>query len=541
MTLPSSVSPQTSRRDFLGASAAGLASASLALPGLMPAVHAAGSDNLRIGLIGCGGRGTGAASQALRADPNVRLVAMGDMFADRLQGSLNTLRNDEEIAKRVDVKPDNCHHGFDAYKRVIDSGVDVVLLTTPPGFRPMHLKAAVEANKHIFCEKPMAVDGPGVRSVLETAREAKKRNLALVAGFCYRYEKGKRETMKRIHEGLIGDIVTLQCVYNTGALWHRPREQGWDDMTWQVRNWLYFTWLSGDHIVEQACHSIDKMAWAMKDVPPAKAFGTGGRQSRTGPEFGHIFDHHAVVYEWASGVKMFHHCRQQAGCANNVTDFVYGTLGTAEVMAHRIKGKNAWIHRKKKNDRAEDMYQNEHDELFASIRNGKPINDGERMAQSTLMAIMGRMATYTGQEITWEMALNSKENLSPPKYDFGPLPVPRSPAPASPSLAERVAPSRGRRHRPRDGRHGRDALAGEPRGAARTSRIAILGAGPVGLEAGLYAASLETAFRIYGKGEVGAASPRLGARSPVQPVRHEQHRARPRRHPRLQPAAGAAG
>jgi predicted dehydrogenase len=421
MSEPISPSPVESRRDFLVASA-GLAGAAV-LSGLAPAVHAAGSDTLKVGLIGCGGRGTGAAAQALRADANVKLTAMGDMFNDRLQNSLANLKGDPALAKKIDIQAGNLFTGFDAYQRVINSGVDVVLLTTPPGFRPLHLKAAVAAGKHIFCEKPMAVDAPGVRSVLETVRDAKKKNLAIVAGFCYRYEKAKREVMKRVHDGQIGDIVALQCTYNTGGLWHRDREKGWDDMTYQLRNWLYFTWLSGDHIVEQACHSIDKMAWAMKDVPPLKAIGTGGRQSRTGKEFGHIFDHHAVVFEYKGGLKMFHACRQQVNCANEVTDYVFGTKGTAAVMQHRITGEKPWALRRRPGVR-DDMYQNEHDELFASIRAGKPINDGERMAQSTLMAIMGRMATYTGQEITWQMALNSKEDLTPAKYEFGPLAVP---------------------------------------------------------------------------------------------------------------------
>jgi predicted dehydrogenase len=409
------------RRDFLAVSA-GLASASLLLPGVLPAVHAAGSDTLRIGLIGCGNRGTGAAEQALKADSNVKLVAMGDVFKDKADDCLKRLRGHDEIGGKIDVKPECCFDGFDAYKKVIASGVDVVLLTTPPGFRPIHLKAAVEANKHVFCEKPMAVDAPGLRSVMASGREAKRRNLALVAGFCYRYERAKREVMKRVHAGAIGEMVALQCTYNTGALWHRKREAGWDDMTWQLRNWPYFTWLSGDHICEQACHSLDKMAWAMKDEPPIKAVGTGGRQTRTEPEYGHIFDHHAVVFEYKSGVKLFHCCRQQKHCKVDVSDHIFGTLGTAHIMSHVITGKNPYRHRRKPDDR-DDMYQNEHNDLFASIRAGKPINDGEWMAQSTLMAIMGRMATYTGQEITWEMALNSKEDLSPARYEFGPLPV----------------------------------------------------------------------------------------------------------------------
>jgi predicted dehydrogenase len=413
------LSEPTARRDFL-TTTAGAAGATL-LSGLAPAVHAAGSDTLKVGLIGCGNRGTGAAAQALHADPNVKLVAMGDMFADRLQGSLKNLKRDSELAQKIDVKPETCFTGFDAYKKVIASGVDVVLLTAPPGFRPLHLKAAVDAGKHIFCEKPMAVDGPGVRSIIATVAEARKKNLALVAGFCYRYMKAKRELMKRIHGGDIGKIVALQCTYNTGGLWHRSRE-GWDDMTWQLRNWLYFTWLSGDHIVEQACHSLDKMAWAMHDEPPLKCVGTGGRQVRTGKEFGHIFDHFSIVYEYPGDVKMFHMSRQQAGCASKTADCIMGTEGVANIVEmrdHWITGKKKWRSRRD-ND---DMYQNEHDELFASIRAGKPINDGERMAKSTLLAIMGRMAAYTGQEITWQAALNSKEDLTPAKYEFGPLAV----------------------------------------------------------------------------------------------------------------------
>jgi predicted dehydrogenase len=414
------LSEPTSRRDFLTTSA-GVAGATL-LSGLAPAVHAAGTDTLKVGLIGCGNRGTGAAAQALRADSNVKLVAVGDMFEDRLQSSLKNLKRDSDLTQKIDVRPEACFTGFDAYKKVIASGVDVVLLTAPPGFRPLHLKAAVEAGKHVFCEKPMAVDGPGVRSIMSTVAEAKKKNLALVAGFCYRYMKAKRELMKRIHGGDIGKVVALQCTYNTGGLWHRSREQGWDDMTWQLRNWLYFTWLSGDHIVEQACHSIDKMAWVMQDEPPLKCVGTGGRQVRTGKDYGHIFDHFSIVYDYKDGVKMFHMSRQQPGCASKTSDCIMGSEGVAnivEMREHWITGKKSWRARRNNND---DMYQNEHDELFASIRAGKPINDGDRMAKSTLLAIMGRMAAYTGQEITWEKALASQEDLTP-RYEFGPLPV----------------------------------------------------------------------------------------------------------------------
>jgi predicted dehydrogenase len=423
--LLSTDSPATSRRDFLKTSATVVGAGLL---GVVPNVHAAGGDTLRIGLIGCGGRGTGAANQALRADPNLKLVAIGDMFPDRLQESLSTLKRDRAITEKVAVTPDTCFTGFDAYKKVIASGIDVVLLATPPHFRPAHIKAAVEAGKHIFAEKPVAVDGPGVRSVLSSCAEAKKKNLAIVSGLCWRYHNGMRETFKRIHDGAIGDIVTMHCLYNTSELWHRSlkekQQKGWSDMEWQIRNWLYFTWLSGDHIVEQAVHSLDKGAWAMKDVPPIKAVGIGGRQVRTAPDFGHIFDHHSVVYQYENGVKLFHSCRQQNECKNETNDYFYGTKGTAVSMSHTITGANPWNYAKLQAKKDPSMYQQEHNELFASIRAGKPINDGEWMTKSTMLAIMGRMATYTGQEISWDKALNSEQDLTPAKYAFGPLEVP---------------------------------------------------------------------------------------------------------------------
>jgi predicted dehydrogenase len=414
------------RRDFL----AGAAATAAGLTALAPYVHAAGSDVLRIGLIGCGGRGTGAAEQALSADKNTKLVAMGDMFADRLQGSLQALKNNKAVGERVEVTPQSSFVGFDAYKSVIEMS-DVVLLTTPPHFRPMHLKAAVEAGKHIFAEKPCAVDGPGVRAVLKACEEAKKKNLAVVAGLCWRYHHAMRDTMKRVHEGMVGEITALQCTYNTSTPWKRDRQPGWSDMEWQLRNWPFFTWLSGDFNVEQHVHSLDKMAWAMNDQYPVRAWGSGGRQVRVEPVYGHIFDHHTVVYEYANGVKLFSACRQQPGCKNDVSDHIMGSKGTCHIDASNAKGtivalgsgKPLWSSQSGRRKSADNMYQNEHDELFASIRAGKPINNGEWMAKSSLMAIMGRMATYTGQEISWEMALNSKEDLTPPAYVFGPLPV----------------------------------------------------------------------------------------------------------------------
>jgi predicted dehydrogenase len=410
----------SSRRDFLKASAT--LAGSLAV---LPHVHAAGSGLLRIGLIGCGSRGTGAASQALRADKEVKLVAMADAFKDRLQQSLDTLRKDEDIAGKIDVPPERCFAGFDAYKEVIAAS-DVVLLCTPPHFRPLHLQAAVAAGKHVFAEKPVAVDAPGVRSVLATCEEAKKKNLSIVSGLCLRYDHGFRETVRRIQEGAVGDVLALQANDYRGGIWVHPRQKDWTDMEWQMRNWYYFTWLCGDFNVEQHVHFLDVCAWVMKNAYPVRAIGMGGRQVRTGPEFGHIYDHFSVVYEYANGTKLFSHCRQQKGCQNDISGHVMGTKGRA-LLSERKRGlviktaADSWHY-----DGPEgDLYQNEHNELFASIRSGKPINNGDYMAKSTLLAIQGRMAAYTGKEITWDMALNSKEDLSPPRYDWNvALPVP---------------------------------------------------------------------------------------------------------------------
>ncbi|HYT88956.1 MAG TPA: Gfo/Idh/MocA family oxidoreductase [Gemmataceae bacterium] len=410
-----------SRRDFLKTSAATATALSLAS---VPFVHAGGTDTLKVGLIGCGGRGTGAAVNALRGDRNVTLWALGDAFRDRLDSSLASVRRENGLANQINVTPERCFVGFDAYQRVIDSGVHVVLLCTPPHFRPIHLRAAVQAGKHAFVEKPVAVDGPGVRSVLATCADAQRRRLSIVSGLCWRYHNGMRETFRRVHDQAIGDIVTLQCNYNTGGLWHRARTQGMGDMEWQMRNWLYFTWLSGDFNVEQHVHSLDKMAWAMRDQYPVRCWGLGGRQVRTGPEFGHIYDHMSVCYEYANGVKCYSYCRQQAGCANEVKDYVFGTQGKVDVMAHNITGRAPWRYPAAQ-ARRDNMYQVEHDELFRNIRAGAPINNGEYMAKSTLMGIMGREACYTGQVITWEQALNSRQDLSPPRYAWDvELPVP---------------------------------------------------------------------------------------------------------------------
>lgn len=413
------MNPSVTRREFLktsttAAAVGALAGPFIATPGARAEIN---SETLKIGLIGCGGRGTGAASQALRADKNVVLTAVGDAFEDRARKSLEELKGDSEIAPKVMVDADHQFAGLDAYQKVINSGVDVVLLATPPGFRPLHLEAAVAAGKHIFCEKPMAVDAPGARTALAAVEEARKKKLSIVSGFVSRYGSGERALYQQIHDGAIGEIVSLYNTFNVGSLWVNPRQPGWTDLYYQMRNWYYFTWLGGDHIVEQAIHPIDKMQWAMKDVAPLKAIGHGGRQVRTGPEFGHIYDHFAIVYEYPNGVKGFHFCRQQPNTASAVFDTFTGTKGTARnniFSSKEIKGEKNW----KYSGPAPNMFQVEHDELFASIRSGKPINDGEWMIRSTLVAIMGRMAAYTGQEVTWDMMMESKEKLMPEKLDW---------------------------------------------------------------------------------------------------------------------------
>jgi predicted dehydrogenase len=413
---PSRVEENSSRRNFLKASAAmAMAGATAGRTRLAHGAFAGGDDVLRVALIGCGSRGTGAASQALQADENVKLVAMADAFEDRLELSLATLRKTPEIADKIDVSADHKFVGFDAYHQAIDSGVDVVLLTTPPHFRPMHLKAAIAAGKHVFAEKPVAVDAPGVRDVLATAAEAKAKNLSLVSGLCLRYDASYRESIDRLHGGAIGEIHTAMANDYRGPIWVKPRQPDWSDMTYQMRNWYYFKWLCGDFNVEQHVHNLDVCAWTLGGYP-TRAVGMGGRQVRTGDEFGDIFDHHSVVYEYDNGARIISNTRQQAGCYNNISTIFVGENGHADVSERRstISGPDSWRYE----GTHKNMYQVEHDELFASIRNGKPINNGDYMAYSTLLAIMGRMATYTGKQVTWEQALNSSEALVPDGYTW---------------------------------------------------------------------------------------------------------------------------
>lgn len=413
----------SSRRNFLQTSTAAAVGVSLAASAATQAVHAAGSDVLKVALIGCGGRGTGAAVDAMAADKNAKLTVLADVFPDQVKKAQQNLKN--SLADQFAVTDDNCFSGFDAYKQVMASDVDVVLLATPPHFRPAHLRAAIEAKKHVFCEKPVAVDAPGVRSVLETSRMAKERNLNIVSGLCWRYDHGVRATVQRIREGAIGDIVAIHANYLTGTLWHRDRKPEWSDMEYQVRNWLYYTWLSGDHNNEQHIHTIDKCLWLMNDQPPVSCVGMGGRQVRTESQWGNIYDHFGVVYEWANGVRAFCFCRQNAGCYSNNECYALGPQGRADMLANSLRngaGEVTWTYAEK--NTKPSMYRVEHQELFKAIRAGSPINNGEYMSYSTLMAIMGRESAYTGQRLLWQQAMDSKQDLTPAKYEWGPAETP---------------------------------------------------------------------------------------------------------------------
>ena len=413
-----------SRRQFLRKASAALVGSGLTARAAAAAkVHAAGGETLRVGLVGCGSRGTGAANEAMQADKDVKLVAMADMFAERLETSRKRLR--ALGGDKFDVADERCFVGFDAYRQLLDAGVDVVLLAAPPHFRPLHLKAAVDAGKHIFMEKPVAVDAPGVQSAMRSSQEAKAKGLSVVSGLMLRYSPALRETVRRIHDGQIGQIIALQSNYNIGGSWVFPRQPGWSDMEWQLRNWYYFTWLSGDHIVEQHVHGLDLMAWVMQDAYPKQCIGLGGRQARTEPQFGHIFDHHAVYYEYASGVRCFSYCRQQPGTYPDTSQLVFGSAGTADLRkAVTTTDQKIWRYSGARGREEDAPYQQEQNVLFTSIRSGKPINNGDYAAKSTLMAIMGRMATYSGQLTTWEQAWDSTEDLTPERYEFGPLPTP---------------------------------------------------------------------------------------------------------------------
>ncbi|MBW7906366.1 MAG: Gfo/Idh/MocA family oxidoreductase [Phycisphaerae bacterium] len=432
-----------SRRDFLRRSA--LASTALLATGCASTTHRRGAARpgspeeetrapaivgravqpLRVGVIGCGGRGTGAAIDCVKSSEQVSIVALGDLFADRVASSRAQLEK-SELGEALQVTDERCFSGFENYKGVLSCDVDLVILAAPPGFRPPHLKAAIAAGKHVFMEKPVAVDPVGVRSIIASSDLAREKGLAIVAGTQRRHDPAYVETIRRIHDGHIGRIVAAQCYWNQGELWVHERKSEYSDMEWQCRNWLYFDWLSGDHIVEQHIHNLDVINWAIGS-PPVRCVGMGGRQVRTGPEYGNIYDHFSVEYEYPDGVRVLSMCRQIKGSSDRVAERLVGTKGVSDPNG-RIEGPRHYLYEPA--GEAVNPYEQEHRHLVESIRRGRPLNEGRRVAESTLTAIMGRMSAYTGREISWDWIMNaSKLDLSPAAYAFGDLPVRAVPTP----------------------------------------------------------------------------------------------------------------
>lgn len=408
------------RRDFLKKSAV-IASAT-ALGSLPFAAHSGVDDTIKVALVGCGGRGTGAAFDALASGANVKIVALADAFRDAVDGAYEKLIS--RHADRVDVPEGHKFVGFDAYKHAI-ALADVVLLCTSPGFRPIHFEEAVRQGKHVFMEKPVAVDIPGVRKVLAAAEQAKQKRLNVVVGLQRRYQAAYRETMQRIQDGAIGDIVSGQVYWNSGGVWVRPRTAGQTEMEYQMRNWYYFNWLCGDHIVEQHVHQIDVANW-VKGSYPVSFQGTGSRAWRTGKEHGEIYDNHAVEMTYADGTVIYSQCRHFEGTSNRVDETFQGTKGRVYLSGSNDgvlwdwKGNELYRHPKRGNP---NPYQYEHVEFFDAISKGEYRHaDGEHGALSTLSGVIGRLASYSGKVITWEEALKSEIDLMPERFAWDALP-----------------------------------------------------------------------------------------------------------------------
>ena len=413
------------RRDFVKTSA--VASATVAGLSLARSVHAAGSDVLRIGLVGCGGRGCGAVGNTISAAHTVyegkspvKIVAIADALEEKTKSAyrnfLDQADGDEVWSKAIDLREQSCYNGPDSGKNMIENEeLDLVLLCEAPHFRCRNLTAAVKKGLHVFCEKPVGTDAPHCREIMALNDEIEAKKLTLVSGLCWRYDPGVTATMQRILDGAIGEILVVQETYNAGGIWERGRQKGDTELEFQVRNWYHFTWLSGDHITEQAIHSIDKMGWAMNDDPPVAAWGMGGRQVRTA--VGDIYDHHAVAYEYANGTRGYFFTRQMPNCWSDVTDTFIGTKGTARVLGglelRDLSGNVTW----KYDGPGGDMYVEEHKSLYRALITGERINNMKYMVNSTMLANMGRMTTYTGQRITWDEAWNSKERWEPSSYD----------------------------------------------------------------------------------------------------------------------------
>ncbi|MBW7996474.1 MAG: Gfo/Idh/MocA family oxidoreductase [Candidatus Glassbacteria bacterium] len=419
----------STRREFIKKTSVLAAGSAMAGFSIVRNLGAAAGDPLRVGLVGCGGRGTGAADNILSGAANVHLVALADLYEDRLQKCLKNLNDPDREAgalKGVEVTGDRCFVGFDAYKQLLDCDLDLVLLATPPGFRPIHFASCVDAGKHVFAEKPVAVDATGVRQFIETGELARQKGLAVMAGTQRRHDPAFIECVKRVQDGQIGELMSVRCYYNTGFLWKYERQAGWSDMEWQTRNWYYFAWLSGDHIVEQHIHDLDNVNWVL-DALPEKALGVGGRTVRTQELFGNIYDHFAIDYTYPGGLHVMSMSRQWGNTDRKVSVEVRGTKGTAIMEQDGrifITGENAWRYR----TRRIDSRKQEQTDLVAAIRSGQTVNDAHSIAQSTLTAIMGREAAYSGETVDWQRALESKQDLVPKKFKFGPLairPVPR--------------------------------------------------------------------------------------------------------------------
>jgi myo-inositol 2-dehydrogenase/D-chiro-inositol 1-dehydrogenase len=423
-------SPQSGdRRDFLKASAA---VAGVAMSANLAGAFAAGNDTIKVGLIGCGGRGTQAVQNLLEAEsiingqtPKVEIVAVGDAFRDRAEGAVKTFKTGKDYkpyAAQVKVTPETTFDGLDAYQKVLAAGVDLVILATPPGFRPIHLEAAIKAKKNIFCEKPVAVDATGARKCFELAEESKKQNLAIVAGTQRRHQKGYIETIQKLHDGAIGEILATRCAWNNSGIWFNKRQKGQKDSTYQLRNWYHYLWLCGDHIVEQHVHNLDVINWIMKDHP-VKAIGMGGRANRpSGPasEAGQIWDHFAVEFEYKNGVKLYSYCRHIPG-DTDVSETVVGTNGTCRVNAYQIGRQEVG-----KDDR--NPYVQEHIDLLNSIRAGRPINELKQVTESTFTAIFGRNASYACKNLKWDDVLAADEDTMPKNLALD-TDLPATPAP----------------------------------------------------------------------------------------------------------------
>ena len=399
------------RRDFLKTSAAATAATALAALDVSRTAYAAGSDTIKVGMIGCGGRNTGAGAQALRADKGARLVAMCDIFLDRVQNARQAITNDLARNGRGDqviADADHCVAGFDAYKQVIAAS-DVVLIANAAKFHPFHMMAAIQAGKHVFVEKPHGIDPAGIKVVRAACALAKEKKLSIQSGLHSRHHTGYEETIQRIHDGQIGEVVSIEENFLRAPYGVVERKAGLSELQYQCSTQYHFTWLSGDDVVQSLVHNFDRANWVMHGQPPVKCHGLGGRSSMVEPLYGNVFDHHSVVYEWANGVRMYGFCRTTTGCYDESSSIILGAKGRASILACDIRGEKPW--RWKGNC---DPYQIEHDKLFAAIRSGNPVNAGDYMADSTMIGIMGQLSCYTGQEVTWEQ-VNASDFLYAPK------------------------------------------------------------------------------------------------------------------------------